>query len=140
MDKRYLFRGRNMESGEWAIGNYVHRPDPLITGTDYHKITWNKNGVEFWERVDPITIGQSTGLIAHKSYRGESEEERLLYDGDIVYIPDWQCYSQVYWYQGAWMLKFEGCDEYLYDVADMCEILGTIHEHPEMLGEEEGTC
>ena len=72
-------------------------------------------------------------FFGHETYRGEEPDDKLLYDGDIVYIPDWQCYSVVYWYLGSWFLKFDSCDEYLYENAGMCEIVGTIHEHPELL-------
>ena len=72
-------------------------------------------------------------FFGHETYRGEEPDDKLLYDGDIVYIPDWQCYSVVYWYHGSWFLKFDFCDEYLYENAGMCEIVGTIHEHPELL-------
>ena len=32
-------------------------------------------------------MGQSTGLLAAKSYMGESEEDRMIFEGDLVKWP-----------------------------------------------------
>ena len=144
-DKRYLFRGWDAKSKKMFP---VHKVEySQITGEAIHMFGYveepdDKGG---WKTVYGGAVDkkfgkekryhfmQCTGLLAAKSYRGDSEDARLVYDGDIVYIPDWQCYSLVYWYQGAWMLKFDDCDEYLYENAGMCEIVNTVYDHPELL-------
>lgn len=83
MDSRYLFRGERLDNQEWVIGYYC-------------KLRGMRNGIprethnifceDIFVEVSLQSIGQCTGLVAAKSYRGESEADRLLFEGDIVKV------------------------------------------------------
>ena len=87
-NSRYLFRGKRLDSGAWEIGHYV----PVIyeetwNGQDDHENITVKHVITngFTQEVIQIeTLGQSTGLYAAKSYRGESEADRLIWEGDLI--------------------------------------------------------
>lgn len=92
---------------------------------------------------------QSTGLLASKSYRGESEEDRLIFEGDIVsfFYPGNGLSSLL---KGV-VYQCDGCfwidctethgDEAMYQLgliarSDYVVIIGNKYEHPELLGGE----
>lgn len=81
VDNRYLFRGYTIEGvrPHFVTGHYVSVPRPMIV-SDKPKIG---GGWDF-DDVDPATVGQCTGLRATKSYRGESEADKLIFEGDVV--------------------------------------------------------
>ena len=85
-NSRYLFRGKRLDNKEWEYGNYhmaVHYKTGRYTKAIQVRRCWGLEDVF----IDPDTIGQCTGLYAAKSYRGESEEDRLVFDGDVLSCP-----------------------------------------------------
>ena len=78
-------------------------------------------------RVDPKTVGQFTGL--------NDKNGKEIYEGDIVRGPGFGAVS-VYFDGGRFCLYFLG-DEYWNEYADKIEVIGNIHENPELL---EVTC
>ena len=47
---------------------------------------WEDSSHEYAEfEIDSATLGQCTGLVATKSYRGASEQDRLVFEGDRVH-------------------------------------------------------
>ena len=90
-NSRYLFRGKRLDDREWVVGNLVIGE---IGGCWILQIKMksrkNRDGdLEISEKVyeyaiDGETVGQCTGLYAAKSYMGEGEEDRLIWEGDIA--------------------------------------------------------
>lgn len=123
--REILFRGKRIDNGEWIEGSlWVHLNKPYIMTTA------NVVGYE----VIPETVGQYTGL----NVRGEK-----VFEGDIVKITDKYGTSVVYvveFYMGAFVLKQLGVD-YRPQFIDFhlrhydFEILGNIHDNPELLKE-----
>lgn len=76
-ENRRLSRGRraskSKKNGDWVIGYY--------TGED-NGVHYIKVGTQYYA-VHGDTIGDCTGLHANRSYRGESETDRLIFEGDI---------------------------------------------------------
>ena len=70
MKDRYLFRGKALDGGEWAVGNCVCE----TLGNELHFIVLagSREKVE----IDPATLGQCTGL--------EDKRGRLVFEGDIL--------------------------------------------------------
>jgi len=77
---RYLFRGKRTDTGEWRTGYLVEYCEK---GELIYYISQNdtSSGI-FRMEIDPATVGQATGLLAAKSYRGESEDARMIFEGD----------------------------------------------------------
>jgi len=152
MNNRYTFRG--MADGKWYYGNLY-----VCSQTNHHVIIGQFKGDEEHlidlspcqsiEVDDPTTVGQCTGLSASKSYRGDTAEELLVYEGDILGIDEYKN-------GGRWIIKWSGGGVQFYAVASdgygsdvesflawssivgreigkNVGIIGTIHTHPELL-------
>lgn len=170
MENRYLFRGKRMDTGEWAVGGSIIQflddgkrsiyipqfSEKCTTCEDEHENLLSFESGVFY-KVDPTTVGQCTGLTAAKSYRGESEEDRLVFEGDIVYFTvfdysdaDTQYKGIVKFSGGQWELWKDANFEYygsdgafplylVFEQDDELEIIGNIHEHPHLLEKEAST-
>jgi len=144
------FRGKSLRTGKWVYGSLVRYGDgrveiyTLINPRD-------ENSLRAWlEEVDSATVGQFTGL--------RDKNDREIYEGDIVTWDDrsngkyWRvaqvyydkfgrlCYKFTHkttttdligsiWYQG----QFAYAETTHIDL----EIIGNIHENPELLGGSE---
>jgi len=149
MDKRYMFRGRSINSGLWFYGQPHKHNENTVFIAGGNVIDWDAEwiSIEYWARVDSATLGQCTGLIATKSYRGDSEDARLVFEGDIVnvaYLNNGEEINErheVTWddTNGSfspwnWSYSCDGCE--CYSEIESVEIIGTIHDHPELLNGE----
>ena len=146
--REILFRGKRVDNGEWIEG-YVFPQvidggyAPLcittepICANDYSEILGD------WAIVDSSTVGQYTGLT--------DKNGRKIFEGDIIHLE----YSQVFFgglYFGEYTAEVsykEGCfitdgtnngDEIETPLSgfdnDEVEIIGNIHDNPELLGGE----
>ena len=156
MDKRYLVRGRSFNSGTWIYGQPHKYDEKTVFIVGGGVIDWDAEWIalEYWENVNPTTLGQCTGLIATKSYRGDSEDARLVFEGDIVVRSDNYHTVQGIVRLGGYSDGHVGFYiEWIDDGAnkwsewwrkdldywitrEQCKIVGTIHEHPELLNGE----
>lgn len=135
MDNRFLFRGKREDYGYWIMG-YI----------DVDNGYKNKVFIYSLESghcmVEESTVGQCTGLIAAKSYRGESDNDKLVFEGDIIRIIGKKCSIATVCF-GNRHRKFGFIVKYLNGTAwddldniddhSEIEIIGNIHEHPELL-------
>lgn len=126
--REILFRGKRKDNGEWVFGDLVHFPDRT-------KIDTHKNG-QPWRGydVDPDTVGQFTGLTDGHGKR--------IFEGDIVRNADGYLFSAQY----PFAVKF--CDGnfcgdaggFVYISGEefrYCEVIGNIHDNPELLEVDE---
>lgn len=120
-----LFRGKQMDNGEWVKGFYVCIPDThyIMTGK-FDSLT---NGIINSEayKVDPSTIGQFTGLedkLGTKIFEGDVIDD-LGVEYIVVFDSD---YAQ---FRG----KFDGWNAEISHIASRCEVIGNIHDNPELL-------
>lgn len=142
MNERYLFRGKRLDNGEWATGGiYFHIDNRL--GIMAGDIDSCGSGVAaVIDEVDPATVGQCTGIHAAKSYRGDNPEDKLVFEGDIV--RERTAITKVEWSEiyKRWFLVGINTHRVLepgvnFDDIDL-EIIGNIHDNPELLNEGSG--
>ena len=124
--REILFRGKRLDNGEWVKGYYIK--------ATHH---WHNNGIhEDWIAVDtiqnggwcnvrgkyaviPETVGQYTGLT--------DKNGKKIFEGDIVIHPS-----------GTFVVKFLqgsfcfGLND-LYPKHTRSEVIGNIHDNPELL-------
>ena len=121
-----MYRGKRVDNGDWAYGylttDYLQESDRLyIVGI----------GVET-RQIDKNTIGQCTGLLAGKSCRGESEDARAVFEGDILEgeNADGEIKEAYVFYKyGGFCTRTNGKVHPLFIIAtDQLKIIGTIHD------------
>ena len=135
--REILFRGKRVDNGEWIQGDLVqflpHGIVRIVTQEPPYKDA----------EVDSDTVGQFTGLT--------DKNGRKIFEGDIIHLE----YSQVFFggvYFGEYTAEVsykEGCfitdginngDEIETPLSgfdnDELEIIGNIHDNPELLGGE----
>ena len=145
MEDRYLFRGKDIQTGKWAYGSYIephsfgraweHSAVPCILSTSY--LEPDILG-DYWQ-VIPETVGQCTGL--------EDKNGVPIFEGDVVcvtamgpgspvgnyangYIGIIEFIEGAFWivncnYQDKAISVFQECDE--------VEVIDNIHDNPELL-------
>ena len=138
MDREILFRGKTKD-GRWLYGDLVKTEKQynkskkdgyfIITGAR-HNGGWLMIHGRY--PVDPTTVGQFTGLC--------DDKERKVFEGDIVDVRG-RFKSEVRYVcrNTGFLIKDNyGNWEWLYDVlASMhCEVIGNIHDNPELVEEE----
>lgn len=126
MENRYLFRGITVDNREWAYGSYSYGDK-----SNQHFISVEKwPGCHDFQRIVPETIGQCTGLTAAKSYRGDSELDRMVFEGDIginknysdIFVVKWEMETH------GFIAEYEdGARMFLPNGKDF-KIIGTIYD------------
>ena len=130
------FRGKEINNGEWVYGD-------LILGDCFPKRVWissihdrerlrsidsgTKKAIFRAYEVDPETVGQFTGL---KDYNGKE-----IYEGDVIkYHPEANAGIGRVVYLGSGFYVLDEFNGLLDDFATMgIEVIGNIHENPELL-------
>lgn len=140
------FRGKRIDNGEWVTGAYIHNSGkPFIIS--HEVIDWDDEffAPEFWWRVDPSTVGQYTGL--------NDKNGKEVCEGDIVrmhyffenYHPvtlgafedeeEIVCKLSItplgVYFENNNMTGYL-CD-YLEDPSEELEVIGNIHDTPDLL-------
>lgn len=137
--REILFRGKRVDNGEWVYGFYENIPEHHIvklSGKDC--IVSINNGLLM--EVIPETVGEYTGLT--------DENGKRIFEGDIVrYRPEDWCepqYSVVEYCADKWNYPAFDLDDHCYEGNGLqcaheegrCEVIGNIHDNPELLEED----
>ena len=140
--RNYLFRGKRIDNGEWVTGFYVHYDDTK----DNHKddcdyIVGIHTGEHFpFFEVIPETVGQYTGLT--------DKNGKKIFEGDIVkgLFVFGEISSVVIFKYGSFGIEWnideiKVLDPFLGLRNIECEVIGNIHDNPELLkgGDESDT-
>jgi len=123
---------------------YFSRPE-LVGGVSYGLKSEMMSGMIF-HADGPMYITPydepewCTNLYAAKSYRGDSEDARLVFEGDIIKAQNWgKCIVKYgHRYRQCAFIVYMGSAWDDLDNLKEIEIIGTIHTRPELLGREKG--
>ena len=150
-EREILFRGKCKTDNEWLYGF------PYVTRKNAVKINWycSEFGSMRTDEVDPETVGQFTGLTDKNGVK--------IFEGDILrgfeypfcsnINGEFNYFAEIVWFDdssafGIYTFKnpksnvrgiSEGNTDYLeYFNADKWEVIGNIHDNPELLEGGEG--
>lgn len=120
--RKIEFRGKRVNDGQWVYGDLETRPTLDVAAIHQY----NEIGIyDCQDYVDKDTVGQFTGL--------QDANGVDIYEGDIVrYRPNNKTY-QVVFKDGIFWGEGEngcGCAAHFFP---SCEIVGNIHDNPELL-------
>jgi hypothetical protein len=113
--REILFRGKDIISGEWITGFLV-----------------DAQHIGDWIESHPIrsdTVGQHTGLT--------DKNGKKIFEGDIVRNGDYTMIVVWYDFHAAFMLAFRVDGDYFEAISNShiyLEVIGNIHDNPELLG------
>ena len=130
MNRKILFRGKRIDTGEWIYGDVQQNVDAV-------KIREQEQSIQRIAKsfvVIPETVGQYTGLF--------DKNGRKIFEGDIIeahfdeLFPNLAATLIVVWSDYGWFGRdMEGNVDSLEQkwVSDFFEIIGNIHDNPELL-------
>ena len=142
--REILFRGKRIDNGEWVEGGYYHEKVGEYF-TAVFIVEHLTSGVWETNRVDPKTVGQFTGLT--------DKNGKKIFEGDMLKPFDDEIDKMVVEFRhGSFMLCLYGERGYMgeggwvedgnYGVfeceplssyGDDIEVIGNIHDNPELL-------
>ena len=128
------FRGLNLKWRTWAYGyycciadkHYIIERDVELADVDS---PCPEHGINGFAEVDPETVGEFTGL--------KDKNGREIWEDDVIKVQfgEQEMTYTCAWYGevGAWV--FRGNGEWLMyeDVFETSEVIGNLHENPEVL-------
>ena len=128
--REILFRGKRIDNGEWVEGYFVNLW--LVNYQKYQPIITDNNAVSY--DVDPSTVGQYTGLT--------DKNGKKIFEGDIGAIErGWNETVKYHVFFAPQICGFIG-DSINYigfttfeDDGINMEVIGNIHDNPELLGD-----
>ena len=148
--REILFRGKRTDCGEWVEGDLLHyESGEMAICKGFSKYGYEATEIIGRYKVIPETVGQYTGLTDNNN--------RKIFEGDIVKctdtINDFEFNAVVEFgnpngeYNWGYQLKFISGEDSNFDIlcwVDMeetgayIEIIGNIHDNPELLEGGEG--
>ena len=121
--REILFRGKRKDTGAWVFGDLVHSQYKI--GDTCVGQYGNTVGIH---QVNPETVGRFTGLTDKNGTK--------IFEGDVCKVGN-LIYKVVFEYS-AWRFKILSnkvycCPAFNSHCGDLCEVIGNIHDNPELL-------
>jgi uncharacterized phage protein (TIGR01671 family) len=131
--RKILFRGKDVETGEWRMGSYYF-------GSMYYELLDDKkyyiadDNASLYYEVIPETVGQYTGI--------DDKNGSKIFKGDIISFSGCDYDGEEYMrYKATGFVEFANgafCikdDDMWYEANffEDCEVVGNIHDNPELL-------
>ena len=135
MKDRFKFRAKDLKTNEWVYGGYdrcendyyIFKAEAICIEPD---VNYSENVIVNIP-VDPKTVGQSTGL--------KDKNGKLIFEGNVVRYR--KHIGTIEWRDGGFLIRFGDMIATAYitdcDLKNHCEIIGNIHENPELLNARE---
>lgn len=122
--REILFRGKRVSNGEWVYGNYAFTDN----NGKQHFVFQNE---AFVNKVIPETVGQYTGKMDKNGTK--------IFEGDVIAYDNNRYSYIVRWDEErcGFYAKMREFDDYDYlgnFWSKLSEIIGNIHDNPELLG------
>lgn len=137
--REILFRGKRVDNGQWVEGDLSHTNsgEPVIQY--WVKSDRYKEGALIYFLVTPETVGQYTGLNdrnGNKIWEGDALRPDAMYSyrfydlGQVMFEPDYGSFIVKGKYSRIQHHEILDCD-----IASTCEIVGNIHDNPELIAQ-----
>ena len=129
--REILFRGKRVDDSKWVYGAY-YGPCRITNkdgGFEYEHLMHQSDNEPLY-MVDPETVGEYTGL--------KDKNGKKIFEGDIV--SDGDDTYKVMFEEGVFQVENSHYTTGLYvavHVDKINEVIGTIHDNPELLEVEE---
>ena len=130
-------RGFRVWSGYWK--KYATEAELYMDGS-FDAIFEDDGGVPHHENTDLVIefdtgLKDKNGMVIHEGDIVMSDDGSRYLTGAVGWNEDYAKYEVIYNQLTGNSFEFEGDDGY--PVADLCEVIGNIHENPELLEEVE---
>ena len=136
--REVIFRGKRLHDNKWIYGNFIsdcegnpHIIEPRFFCEDGHHLQYEDN-TDTPVFIIPETVGQFTGLTDKNGKR--------IFEGDIVSLVkhDSLIYKVVYVPCRYELVNSKGVNCFVLDIykSENIEVIGNIHDNPELLGGE----
>lgn len=121
--REILFRGKQRDNGEWFYGDLIHLN---------HCVSIRSKDCA--HSVVPETVGQYTGLT--------DKNGRKIFEGDLIRSTETEETAIVQWFSehSAFMIWCKTSNQvgFLYECEkSIIEVIGNVHDNPELIGGEE---
>lgn len=131
--REILFRGKRLDNGEWVEGAFLNDRGgafyicPAVSDISYGD-SGTRRRIGCWYKVAPSTVGQYTGLTDKNGDR--------IFEGDICKIGN--LIYKVEFKYSEWIFTILSTKAYCFPAfyshcGEHCEIIGNIHDNPELL-------
>ncbi len=133
--RQIKFRGKSIGTGEWLFGNLFKfgiQPPTNVPCICPCVPTW-KDAVDIYN-VHENTVGQFTGLL--------DKNGKEIYEGDIILLGKNKTYTAQIVYRNDSLRIYSVGGYFIGDLdyirqcgIEYCEVIGNIHDNPEMVDE-----
>lgn len=136
--REILFRGKQIDNGEWVYGNLVKSNGKYFIYYEEPDEMCQTGNWLFYKVVDPSTVGQYTGLT-DKNGKKIFEGDIVRYDTDTNRADNKEIHEVVFetrggsGYFGIRVSKIETWQFCLEVPAKLMEVVGNMHDNPELL-------
>lgn len=133
--REILFRGKQLDNGEWVYGYYVHI-GPVSCQRAY--IIPEYASAIYVKEVDPSTVDQYTGL--------KDKNGKRIFEGDILgtryyyFSPDNVAVEVVKWFCNSWVLQEGDHPPTMLEedeIMPYSEVIGNVHDNKGLWGGNE---